>query len=476
MSRRDVIVIGGGPTGATAALVLARRGFDVVVLEKGTHPRFHVGESLMPALLHLMEELGLVDELKQIPQVYKDGAEFSFGHELRKTAFRFEWGLPVGGTAAFNIERARFDAMIYRAAGAAGAELRDNACVRNILKLEDGDVAVATDDGVIEARYLIDASGTGTVVGRHLGTRRTLPHLRKVAFFGHFENVRRKPGVAQGYVCGVMCKEGWFFVIPVDERRTSVGLVMDADAAKQTGVPANQLLFWAIRRCPEMAFRCKDAIFPKQNGVTSDFSYTCKPYAGPGYFLTGDAATFVDPIFSTGVTLGMMSAKRAAESIERILRGGADPDRLRAGYCAEVRRTSELFFRLVYAYYDHSFRELFLNGYGPLETHRAIISILAGHAFPPHPSLLWRLRLLQGFILAQRFVPLVPRRQTFSILEGKMVEPDRRLQWGTFFPEDGGAPPTTFSRLPQLMRRAAAWIPRVKTRPTPHPRHDAVCY
>ena len=416
----DVIVIGGGPAGATCALILARQGFKVCVLEKSIHPRFHIGESILPRTTPLLKELNLHEQVMKLPHLPKFGAEFGFGDNFKTMKFSFSDGL-LPGFPVFNIERSHLDKLLIDEARNAGATVFENTTVKKLNRLEDGAVEIATSDQIFTGSILMDASGHGTIVGRHLGTRKSVdPRLQKVAYFEHFENVERLFGDQQGHPGIIMTKEGWFWLIGLNETTTSIGFISEPTLSKQVNVAPDRMLQWAIARCPVVKHRMRAAKGPSENQVLADFSYTCAPYAGPGYFLIGDAGCFLDPIFSTGVTLAMIGANEAAKLAAAILKKEISPEIAQAKYRKFVTGSTGIFWRLIRNYYRHTFRELFMNGTGPMQVHKAVISILAGQVFPkPIWALRWRLRLFELCMWMQQYVSMVPRYPVFSLLDQK---------------------------------------------------------
>jgi flavin-dependent dehydrogenase len=418
----DAIIIGGGPAGSTTALVMSRNGLKVCLLEKDRHPRFHIGESILPRNADVIKELGLEDELKKLPHLVKLGAEFGLGNDFRSMTFSFTDGGLLPGSPVFNIERSVFDKMLIDQARKAGADVHEETAVRTIDRLEEGFVQVSTATRQITGRVIMDCSGHGTVVGRHLKQRRNFddPNLQKVAYFQHFEHVERLPGDMDGYPSIFMCDEGWFWIIGLNEWRTSVGFVTSPSFVKQVKVPPDRLLQWAVARCPVVRHRMRNAVGEPTNQVLADFSYTCKPHAGPGYFLVGDAGCFLDPIFSTGVTLAMVGGVEAANLATAVLRGQMPVARARQNYISFVENSTGILWRLIRRYYNHSFRELFLNGTGPHNVHGAIISVLSGQVFPrPIWAIRWRMRLFELCEFLNRYVPMVPRRARFSLVAEK---------------------------------------------------------
>lgn len=421
-------MLGSGPAGSTAARELAKAGVDVLVIEKASFPRFQIGESFLPFNLELLQDLGLEEHLRRRPHVIKRGAEFGFGNTLSTTLFHFDLSLVGKGTGSFNIVRSEFDQMLQEAAVESGAKLHQ-ATVKQIIKLADGSVELLLTDGrEVHAKYLVDATGQSSIVGKHLKLKAHAKdsHLRKVAYFSHFTGVKRLKGYNQGMLSVVMCDEGWFWIIPLNETTTSIGLVIDVDASKKInamGVPSDQMLDWAIKRTPLMVSRMENAQGTRANEVRGDFSYRCPPYAGEGFFLIGDAALFLDPVFSTGVCLGMYQGAEVAKYLTNILKHNASPAVARKAHAKLVNHTTYWFSRLVKLYYTHTFRELFLHGRGPLDMHRALIALLAGHVFPsPAWKVKWRFWMFEMCLKVQDRIAMVPRRKRFSLLDEPMVE------------------------------------------------------
>ncbi len=451
----DVVIAGGGPAGSTAAIVLARAGFSVCLLEKDKHPRFHIGESILPRTTPLLRELGIEDAVLGLTHVPKFGAEFGFGNDFTTRKFSFADGL-ISGFQVFNIERSAFDKLLLDKAREAGAEVYEECPVKSITKLTDGDVELESAQGPVRARLLLDASGHGTVVGRALNLRRNFqePELQKVAYFQHFENVERPAGRDTGHPGIMMCAEGWFWLIGLSETKTSVGFVTRPSFARTLTIPPKHLLQWAIARCPVVRHRMRAATGSAENIVLSDFSYRCRPYAGPGYFMIGDAACFLDPIFSTGVTIAMMSASHTGGLATRMLRGEISPATAQRQHCRFIERGTKPFWRLIRSFYKHSFRELFADGKGPLQMPGAIISILAGQVFPTQPwKLRWRHRAFDFCVWLQQYRQLTPHRPPFHLVD----EPPVNLPLITNSPE-GSVLPVSFPQTAGVGAAVAAGV------------------
>jgi flavin-dependent dehydrogenase len=373
---------------------------------------------MLPRALSLLRDLGLEAQLSALVHLPKYGAEFAWGDDFKTMRFSFSDGL-IPGSPTFNIERSLFDQMLLEQAQNAGAEVRQETPVQRIVRLDDQDVEVEAGGQHLSARLLLDCSGQATMVARHLGTRSafTDPLMQKVAYFQHFENVERPSGRESGHPGIVMCREGWFWLIGLSDTKTSVGFVTRPSFVKEIDSPPQRLLRWAVSRCPVVCRRMRAAQGPDTNHVLADFSYVCRPQAGPGYFLVGDAGCFLDPIFSTGVTLALVGAREAARRAGQLLDGICSPAAARTAYGRFIQQSTAVFWRLIRGYYRHSFRELFMNGQGPLQVHKAVISTLAGEVFPrPAWALRWRLRFFELCVQMQRWARLVPRHPEFSLL------------------------------------------------------------
>lgn len=412
----DCLVIGGGPGGSTTASLLARAGRRVLLLEKERFPRFHIGESLLPYNAEIFEELGLTRELEQAGYIRKFGAQFHLGNGTKATSFVFRQGVFTRHPEAFQVERARFDELLLRHSTRCGVEVREGWTVSRFRPpapgQREGVELDATDEQgrseTFRGRWLVDASGRGNLTGNQEGLRRPHPRLQKLAVFGHFSGVGRDAGTTGGDTVIVRLEDKWFWLIPLAADRVSVGLVIDRSAVQSAGVPADELFHRLVESSPVMRQRMANAraVVPLQ--TTTDFSYSNVRLTGPRLLRVGDAAGFMDPIFSAGVFLAMSSGRLAARTILRLLDAPANEARDLAAYERRVTDSMRFYWQMVELFYTKPFMEVFLQPRHRLDLPSAVNAVLAGEIAGGW-SMRWRLQLFLWVVRLQRRWPLVPR-------------------------------------------------------------------
>jgi flavin-dependent dehydrogenase len=347
-SLRDVIVMGGGPAGSTAANLLAEAGHDVLLLEKEVFPRFHIGESLLPIDLPIFARLGV--RLDPATFLRKDGAEFLDERTGQCATFLFAQGLPGTPSHAFQVERAAFDHELLRAARARGADVREGVTITDVA-LGDDKVLVETSHGVFGGRYLVDATGQDAFLARAHRTAEPYQGFGRVAIFRHYHGL--DPAVAQelaetGNIKVLIVPEGWMWVIPLAGARLSVGIV------SRGAIQGTQLLSDAVSASPLLT-RLTAGTTATEPRVIRNFSYRNRTMCGPRWGCAGDAACFLDPVFSSGVSLAMLSAESLADTLSPALRAGREsaPDLLE-GHSQRMNTGYRSFSGLIRRFYDHA--------------------------------------------------------------------------------------------------------------------------
>ena len=390
--RCEVFVIGCGPAGSTISAMLAQKGRDVAVVDKDRHPRFHIGESLLPLNMPILQELGVWDELNRIG-IRKDAAEFESHVHGKTVCFAFSEAFDKRWPHAFQVRRSEFDHMLLRNAADKGAQVYEGARVTSVefgdlSRNEDTIVTLKLEDGSAQlwrTRFLVDASGRDTFLSDRFGIKRKNKQHASAAIFGHFRNARRNVGSAEGNITIVWFPHGWFWFIPLKDGTTSVGAVCWPSYMKTRATDPTTFFMQTIALAPEIAARLADAELTAPVTATGNYSYYSERMTGNGYLMVGDAWAFIDPVFSSGVYLAMNSAKLGASVVDEVLKDPARAPALYIEFDRTIRRGVSTFSWLIYRMTSPVIRKLFMAPRNVFGVQSAVVSLLAGDVFRSGP-------------------------------------------------------------------------------------------
>lgn len=394
----DVAVIGGGPAGAAAAAWLARHGQRVVLFERDRFPRFHIGESLLASVNDVLEEIGAADLIRAAKFPVKWGATFMppDGSVERVADFTIAAG-EVKQPQTWQVCREEFDDLLLRHAASSGADVREGHRVLDVSFDRDGvdlDVAHTGAPGPpaekqtmrVRARAVIDGSGRASLLAQRFELRRHEPDLANVAVFSHYTGVPRRQGRRAGDILVIARADlGWFWMIPISDELMSVGAVLPRAAFKALPrAEPDALLTHLIAGTPAVARLMTHAVRRWPVRVERDFSYGARSYAGDRWILVGDAGSFLDPVFSSGVAIALESGLEGAQAMAAgLARGDLSARAFRRFNCRQHARYQS-FRRFVRGFYTPAFRDLFFSPNPPRRMFDGVVTVLAG-AWRPSP-------------------------------------------------------------------------------------------
>lgn len=408
----DVIVIGGGPSGSSVATRLAQQKHRVLLLEKEHFPRFHIGESMLPCSMPLIEQLGAMPRLKAADFLPKYAAEFVTPDGSLRRRYAFADGLVKGHGSAFEVDRSEFDRLLLDNAAEHGVEVHQGAQVIrfDIDRVKGVDVMARAESGVetlYHAQMLVDASGQSSLLAGRLGLRQMDQELKNFAVFSHYEGATRYEGKEEGDISIVLAPGGWWWVIPLRNNRTSVGLVGSSRNLRGQK-PDEAYLAAQIANTPFLRERLANATRVAPVRSVADYSYVSRKLAGDRFVLVGDAAAFIDPVFSTGVYLGMVGAFRAAEAVSAALTAKNFDRSQFTAYEREANKHVATYRRFVKGFYTPEFVDVLMSPSDWLSLRAAITSLLAGFGVDRF-DVKWRVLVFRAIARANKKFGLVPR-------------------------------------------------------------------
>jgi geranylgeranyl reductase family protein len=405
----DVAIIGGGPAGSTAAALLARAGRRVIVFEREKFPRFHIGESLLPFSMKAFTRLGLHEKFRRAGFIKKFGGEFFSACCSEGTKFYFKDAYRSQTDYSYQVTRADFDKLLLDHAAESGAEVHEGTSVKSVeFANEHVDLAL-TDGKSVRARYVIDASGRNSVLGTKFNIKKTYEHLKKLSIFAHYDGVWRPEGIDATLTVLIRGIDRWFWIIPLTPERTSIGVVLDGETFRTSKQSPEDFLEEALLEQPVIVERMREARRVSDVHVAADFSYRSTKLYGDRWLMAGDAAGFIDPIFSSGVFLAVFSGELAADALHEVLDQPRKVRKLFPRYEKKVNRAMDVYLRFVNAWYTKEFIEIFSSPRPVLNLPPAVNAVLGGNIGGEF-AIKWRMWVFYFLVWVQRHYPIVPRR------------------------------------------------------------------
>lgn len=386
-SKTDVLIIGGGPAGTTFGTLMKKQGYAVTLLEKGHHPRFHIGESLLPMNLPILERLGVLDEVNAIG-VIKPGADFTVGNsDAELLTFHFADALGESPVNAFEVRRSEFDQILFENCRKSGVQALEGMTVTRVetTNVQTHEVTALDNNGeehVWQVSFLVDASGRDTFLSTKNGWKKPNRKHASAAVFGHFKGVTRRPGKDQGNISIYWFVSGWIWMIPLQDDIMSIGAVSCPEHLRTRKGSLDEFLLETLESLSETRERMigAQAIIPAQ--ATGNYSYLSDRILGPGFIMVGDAFAFIDPVFSSGVYLAMHGAERGIPVAEAWLSGDRKCYKHACNdYQKEIQKGISNFSWFIYRFTTPVMRNLMSNPRNVLKVVQAVISMLAGDVY-----------------------------------------------------------------------------------------------